>query len=158
MKRQTVATLPLLVLVLVLVLLGVAGGLSAPSVSASSLVSGQKPRHQHQPAVDRVALMALYDSAGGDNWTTSTNWDTNEPIGTWFGVTADSTDRVTRLDLRGNSLAGALPDELGNLTGLTHIYLQDNELTGPIPALSGLTGLTRLDLAHQTGQNREPSS
>ena len=96
MKRQTVATLPLLVIVL----LGLAGGLSAPSVSASSLVSGQEPRHQHQQSVDdRVALMALYDSAGGVAWTTKTNWGTTEPIGMWSGVTTVS-GRVTGLDLR----------------------------------------------------------
>ena len=50
MKRQTVATLALLVIVL----LAVAGGLSAPSVSASSLISRQEIRQQHQQSNDPV--------------------------------------------------------------------------------------------------------
>ena len=38
-------------------------------------------------ATDRAALMALYNSTGGANWTNNTNWGSTEPIGTWFGVT-----------------------------------------------------------------------
>ena len=96
---------------------------------------------------DTAALTALYTSAGGDNWATNTNWATAEPIGTWFGVTTDGNGRVTGLNLRTNNLVGTLPDELGNLTSLLQIYLQDNQLSGPIPALSGLTSLTHLEMA-----------
>ena len=96
---------------------------------------------------DTAALMALYNSAGGVNWTTSTNWEIAVPIGTWSGVTTDSNGRVTRLDLRDNNLVGTLPDELGDFTGMLQIYLQDNGLTGLIPDLSGLTSLTHLEMA-----------
>ena len=60
MKRQTVATLALLVIVL----LAVAGGLSAPSVSASSLISRQEIRQQHQQSNDPV-LTSLTVTASG---------------------------------------------------------------------------------------------
>ena len=97
---------------------------------------------------DRAALIALYNSAGGENWTTSTNWGTAEPISSWFGVTADSNDHVTRLELIRNNLAGTLPDELGSLTNLRELRLSNNQLSGTIPDLSGLTSLTRLELSY----------
>ena len=116
-----------------IVLLAVAGGLSAPSVSASSLISRQEIRQQHQQSNDPVltsltvtasgtaqplspafgstvkydtvvvstavtritaagasaagdsveadtaALTALYNSAGGVNWTTKTGWESSDP-------------------------------------------------------------------------------
>ena len=196
MKRQTIAGT---ITLLAIAVLAVAGGLSAPSVSASSLGPRQEMQQQHQQSNDPVltsltvtasgtgqplspafgstvkydtvvvstavtqitvagasaagdsveadtaALTALYNSAGGVNWTTNTNWGNAVPIGTWSGVTTDSNGRVTKLDLRTNNLAGTLPDELGDFTGMQEIYLQDNGLTGPIPDLSGLTGLTHLD-------------
>ena len=49
--------------------------------------------------------------------------------------------------LGNNNLVGTLPDELGDLTGLTTLYLWGNKLSGPIPDLSGLTGLTHLVLS-----------
>ena len=57
---------------------------------------------------------------------------------------------MTKLDLRRQQFGrDALPHgPLGALARrCKQIYLQDNELTGVIPDLRGLTGLTRLDLA-----------
>ena len=54
---------------------------------------------------------------------------------------------LTHLDLSRNRLTGPVPAWLGGLTALQQIYLQDNELSGSIPDLSGLTGLTHLDLS-----------
>ena len=44
---------------------------------------------------DRAALMALYNSTDGANWTDNTNWGSTEPLGTWFGVTTNTDGRVT---------------------------------------------------------------
>ena len=60
-------------------------------------------------ATDQAALMALYDSAGGANWTNNTNWGSNEPLGTWYGVTTDANGGVTALNLNGNQLSGTIP-------------------------------------------------
>jgi len=55
---------------------------------------------------------------------------------------------LTGLDLSGNELTGFLPAALCNLTGLHLLYLQDNELSGPVPdCIGGLTELTALDLS-----------
>ena len=44
-----------------------------------------------------------------------------------------------------NDLAGNIPSQLGELTGLTILYLSNNFLTGSIPSEIGeLTGLSQL--------------
>jgi predicted small lipoprotein YifL len=57
---------------------------------------------------ERDALVAQYHAAGGPDWTDTTNWLSEEPLGTWYGVeTID--DRVSKLDLcgpDGNNLRG----------------------------------------------------
>ncbi len=99
------------------------------------------------PASDRAALEALYNTAGGSNWRTSTNWLSSKPLGQWHGVTTDANGRVTRLVLQSNELSGAIPSELGNLTQLTQLWLNGNELSGAIPPeLGNLTQLTHLTL------------
>ena len=103
--------------------------------------------HEGPSAADTVALMALYNSAGGDDWSENTSWGTATPLITWGQVNTDSNGRVTGLALGNNNLVGTLPDELSDLTELTTLYLWGNKLSGPIPDLSGLTGLTHLVLS-----------
>ena len=95
---------------------------------------------------DRAALVALYNSAGGSGWTDKTNWDSTEPLSTWFGVTLLSNDRVVELSLPGNNVRGTLPAELGSLTSLNVLDLSGNQLRGQIPDVRGLTILTSLNL------------
>ena len=133
---------------------------------AAALLGGQPVQGQQPTAaeLDRAALEALYDSTDGANWTNSTNWKIDDDLGAWYGVLVDSDGRVTHLNLANNNLVGTLPDELGNLTSLTALTLNENQLTGEIPALSAslvyvylgdnlltgaipdLSGLTRLQL------------
>ena len=82
---------------------------------------------------DRDVLVALYHATNGDNWLRSDNWQTDAPIGRWYGVVADSGDRVIGLDLSRNGLSGSIPPELGNLIYLESLNLSGNELSGSIP-------------------------
>ena len=82
-------------------------------------------------------LEAFYDATGGANWTTDTNWKTSAPLGDWYGVTTDSSGRVTELELGDNGLSGSIPAELGSLVNLSRLSLWSNDLTGPIPAALG---------------------
>ncbi len=91
---------------------------------------------------DRASLIALYEATDGSNWRHNDNWLTDAPLGEWYGVDVDSEGRVVRLVLRSEALTGSIPQELGNLTGLTHLRLDENRFTGPIP--SELGSLTRL--------------
>ena len=59
--------------------------------------------------LDRVALVALYESTEGESWAMNANWLSDAPIGEWHGVTVDHSGRVTELDLRRNLLSGDPP-------------------------------------------------
>ena len=99
------------------------------------------------PAQDRAALRRLYNATGGANWTDNTNWLSNEPLSEWHGVFTDAQGRVDELRLSANGLTGTIGAELGVLTHLTGLYLNNNELTGPIPPeLENLVNLQVFDV------------
>jgi len=96
---------------------------------------------------DKPALEALYNAAGGPNWTNNTNWLSQQPLSEWHGVTVDGNGCVTLLELDANQLSGIIPSEVGNLTSLDRLSLQGNQLTGAIPAeLGNLANLKELFL------------
>ena len=97
---------------------------------------------------DRWVLHLFYGDTDGENWDDNTNWLTDEPLGDWYGVSADALGNVTRLDLFNNALTGPVPAELGDLESLTELSLFLNGLTGPVPPeLGNLESLTELYLS-----------
>ena len=100
---------------------------------------------------DRGALVSLYRSAGGANWSERRNWLTDAPLGEWHGVTVDQTGRVVRLELKENNLAGPIPPQIAQLTQLRRLELEDNALDGRIPSEIGrLTLLNFLILSRNS--------
>ena len=100
---------------------------------------------------ERDALVAQYHAAGGPDWTDTTNWLSEEPLGNWYGVET-ANDRVSKLDLcgpDGNNLRGTIAPELGRLTSATDLRLSNNFLAGGIPAtLGSMTSLEILRLSN----------
>ena len=125
------------------------GHLRAVFVFAASflLLTGGNAYAQGSVATDRAALVALYNATDGANWTTNTNWLSEESLSEWHGVNTDENGRVTALVLESNELSGEIPAELGHLTNLENLDLCDNGLSGTIPAeLGDLTNLQGLEL------------
>jgi RHS repeat-associated protein len=92
---------------------------------------------------DSLALLELYDSMGGPNWTNQTNWKTGK-VATWYGVIVKN-GRVTEVTLTNNNLTGTIPAAIGNLTAINWLRLYENHLTGRVPETIGnLTACTRL--------------
>ncbi|XP_021745727.1 leucine-rich repeat protein 1-like [Chenopodium quinoa] len=78
---------------------------------------------------------------------------------TWFHVTCDHHNRVTRLDLGNAKLSGKLVPELGKLEHLQYLELYTNNFVGQIPKeLGGLKSLVSLDLFHNNLTGPIPSS
>lgn len=66
---------------------------------------------------------------------------------TWFHITCNQDNRVTRLDLGNSNLSGHLVPELGKLEHLQYLELYKNNIQGTIPAeLGNLKSLVSLDL------------
>ena len=74
---------------------------------------------------DSLALVALYNSTDGSNWTIP--WDLNTPIDTWSGVNLNENYCVTALDLVGNNLNGSIDTSFYNLGNLTFLELSFND-------------------------------
>ena len=99
------------------------------------------------PEPDSLALVALYNSTDGINWTDNTGWLTG-PVSSWFGITAES-GTVSQVQLQGNNLEGEIPPDIGNLTNVSTLYLHNNQITGSLPSqLGNLVSLTRLYLSN----------
>ena len=102
------------------------------------------------PDAQRERLMVLYDQLDGENWTKGDNWNTQEDISTWEGVTVEN-EAITGLDLSGFGLNGQLPSEIGDFTSLRMLNLGNNpNLTGSLPANLGNLGELRRFLATET--------
>lgn len=117
-------------------------GLSYQQLKKAGLRDQDLVETSHRQAVQRQALMALYNAAGGTQWMRRGNWGSRKPLSTWYGVTVQSargggaggsggapTDGeglVLSIDLVDNNLRGYLPEEISLLTGLRRLRLTGN--------------------------------
>ena len=88
----------------------------------------------------REALIKLYQSTNGDNWTDYTNWCSDKPIEEWYGVTCLDNGKY-QLDLSNNNLTGKIeqtfPDDL------IYLHCYENQLTSL--DVSACTSLVKLN-------------
>ena len=105
--------------------------------------------HAQIPTAEREALIALYNSTDGANWSNKSNWMGDEGTEcTWFGVSCGA-GHVTELVLNSNNLDGSLPAELGDLPSLFLLHMWANQLTGSLPPeLGKLTQLQQIKLSN----------
>jgi uncharacterized protein (TIGR02145 family) len=107
---------------------------------------------------ERDALISFFNNTNGTNWNNKTNWNTYEPLASWYGVTVTE-DRVTGLELINNNLSGVIPSSFEALTELTDLVLQGNSLTGWYPPAQGtFTKLIYLDLSQNQLTGNIPES
>ncbi len=109
------------------------------------------------PLKDKAALIALYNSTNGANWTNT--WDLNQPMDTWFKVGLTSEGCVRSLLLYDNNLVGTIPNEIGDLSNLEDLRLHSNPLLGgTIPSTIGqLSSLVNLSLSDNSFSGSIPN-
>nr|XP_004228437.1 leucine-rich repeat protein 1-like [Solanum lycopersicum] len=78
---------------------------------------------------------------------------------TWFHVTCNSQNSVVRVDLGDANLSGSLVPQLGMLSNLQYLQIQNNSISGEIPSeLGNLTKLVSLGLENNKLSGFIPSS
>ncbi|XP_044488071.1 receptor protein kinase TMK1-like [Mangifera indica] len=92
-----------------------------------------------QSSPDAAAMQALKTSLGDP---ASLGWTDPDPCN-WKQV-ACSNGRITRIQIGSQGLTGTLPSDLSNLTSLTILEVMNNQLSGSIPSLAGLSSLQRV--------------
>jgi Leucine-rich repeat (LRR) protein len=109
------------------------------------------------PASEYNALVDLYNSTSGSNWTLKSGWLDAE-ADSWFGVVVTA-GHVSVIGLGDNQLSGSIPASLTNLPYLQEIGLDGNELTGTIPTnLASFSQLVSLDLGNNQFSGSVPAS
>ena len=85
---------------------------------------------------ERDALIEFYKATNGDEWTRNDNWCTDKPVGEWYGVEIYSDEYngevrsfVGKLSLNDNNLKGEINNELKDISNLSWLELQNNQLT-----------------------------
>ncbi|KAK2976301.1 hypothetical protein RJ640_002729 [Escallonia rubra] len=109
---------------------------------------------------DRQALLAVKDLISGDPLAVLSSWNQSVHFCHWQGVTCGVRhQRVTGLDLSSQELVGSLSPQIGNLTFLRAIRLDNNSFRGPIPKEIGrLFRLKYLSLYNNSFQGIIPES
>ena len=106
--------------------------------------------------VPRQVFAAFYEATGGSSWASDSNWLTDAPVSSWFGVTVEDS-LVTALELPGNRLSGTLPPAVGDFVDLKRLDVARNALTGGLPRdLGDLIQLRALDLSTNRFSGRVP--
>nr|ABK24881.1 unknown [Picea sitchensis] len=71
----------------------------------------------------------------------------------WEGIGCDNRSsevRISEINLSGRNLTIPVPEEIGQLTALVNLSLENNHLMGPLPNFSSLTMLERLYLQNNS--------
>ena len=107
---------------------------------------------KHEAEELREALVKLYESTGGDNWTNNENWCSDKPVDEWYGV-AKREDGTYELLLRANNLTGKIDQTFPKK--IYGLELNENMITSIIIAgslstldVSGCTKLWNLNCSN----------
>ncbi len=122
-------------------------GVTTVTATYDSVNAGTADVAVKLPGSDRVALESLYRAMGGNDWTNNTNWLSDQPLAEWHGVDVHQSGRIKYLELNDNNLTGQIPADIGLLDSLFSFNLSGNDLNGPIPTSIGrLVGVRDLKL------------
>ncbi|MBE9488505.1 MAG: hypothetical protein IMY73_04905 [Bacteroidetes bacterium] len=85
------------------------------------------------PELEYVALEEFYNYTSGDGWKNNTNWLSDKPLSSWYGIKVSAEGKVIEINLKNNNLDGLLNSKLKDLVYLRKLDVSENELRGSIP-------------------------
>ncbi|PRP78689.1 putative leucine-rich repeat receptor-like protein kinase [Planoprotostelium fungivorum] len=104
------------------------------------------------------ALIDLYSTTQGDQWTISDGWTQSTDYCNFYGCSCSSTGALIGLNLGGNNIDGALPPSIGQITSLTQLDISHNSLSGPLPdSFCQLNQIENLTLSYNLLEGQLPS-
>jgi hypothetical protein len=106
-----------------------------------------------QNSDEYLGLRALYYATNGDSWSNNGNWNIEDNLNTWYGITASAGTTVSEInnDMRDNNLVGTIPPEVSKLTNLQYASFFDNSLSGTLPvAFASIAILTELSFGRNS--------
>jgi hypothetical protein len=98
-------------------------------------------------------LVNFYNATGGTSWTNRNGWQQGASgldcdVCSWFGITCNANNQVSRIQLSNNNLTGNLPSVITSFQFLELLDLSNNILSGGLPAdLDLMDSLVLLDLS-----------
>jgi len=91
--------------------------------------------------VQKYALMVLYYSMSGEEWSSNDGYGSEMHECDWYGVECISfSSQVDVIDLERNNLVGKMPQEIGYLNQMKEIWFSFNRIGGSIPSSIGMLG------------------
>jgi len=128
-------------------LVGKADNVNADPIlrAASWLVTVDQTNVQEE-SLTRFALAVIYYTTGGAGWKNKSGWLTSDNHCKWYGVSCcmevpaslfcaeHDHYSVSTIDLYDNNLVGTIPLSIELLKDLQSLFMNDNWLTGEIPA------------------------
>lgn len=95
------------------------------------LIANVFSAQSHISSAEKNALLNLYQSTNGDNWSES--WDLTKEPKDWYGITIKN-GTVSEIKLRGNALKGNFPAILSVFSNLEVLDLSNNNISGEVSA------------------------
>ncbi|KAG7368616.1 two component regulator [Nitzschia inconspicua] len=88
-----------------------------------------------EQSVMRFALASFYFQMDGPNWASSEGWLTSAPLCQWEHISCDSRSVLQEMDFEEKNLSGTIPLEVVLLagTGIQSFILSNNNVSGTIP-------------------------
>ena len=77
---------------------------------------------------EKDVLMDFYETMNGDSWTNNTNWNSDRPLGEWYGITTDEEGQVTSIDLSNNNLTGTVQVYFSDFSKLESFNIDNNSI------------------------------
>ena len=112
----------------------------------------ERPIVSNTKILQRLSMAIVFFGMNGDSWTNGEGWLSSDDICQWFSTSTDPTCNdeglMQRLELQSNNLVGYIPDEIRLLSeSLLVLNLSQNRLVGEIPEKLGeLTNLSLVKL------------